>query len=130
MAEKGADRGCDRKVSPQKMLGDQHRRGALEYVADKGRGSQPLAAGAQNVGGADIAGANGTKVGAAAELRQQDAERDRAAQIAEDESRDEGRKPLHGDSVLFRSSPRKLESSTGHGNKLGPACPRMSLIKN
>ena len=46
-----------------------------------------LLPGAQHVGGADIAGADAADVGRAGEPRQQDAERDRAAQIAEHQGR-------------------------------------------
>ena len=59
----------------------------LSMSPSKRRGGEPLAAGAQHVGGADIAGADAAQVGRAGEPRQQNAERDRAAQIAEDERR-------------------------------------------
>ncbi len=66
-----------------KMRGDKNGERALEHVADKRRRGQILAAGAQHIGGADIAGADGADVAAAGRARDDEAERDRAEQIAE-----------------------------------------------
>ena len=69
------------------MRHDQHRDGAFEHVAEQGRGGQAFAAGAQHVGGADIARADRADVASAGEPGQDQAERDRAEQIADDERR-------------------------------------------
>src|ERR1700719_2552640 len=87
MAEKGAQRSNDRGVAIKNMRDDQYRRGALEHVAEQGRDGEALAAGAQNIGGADIAGADRAQIRRAGEPRQQNAERNRAAQIAEHQNR-------------------------------------------
>ncbi len=83
MAEKRAEAGDQREIAIEQGRRHQHRDGALEHVAQKRRGRKRLAAGAQHIGGADIAGADGAEVLRARKPRQDDAERDRAAQIAE-----------------------------------------------
>ena len=60
MAEEGADRGERRElrlVRPDQP-GEQHRGGALGGVEQQGRGGEPLAAGPQHIGRADIARAD------------------------------------------------------------------------
>ena len=52
--------------------------GALEHVAEQRRCGEPLVAGAQHVGRADIAGADRADVAGAGEPRQNQAERNRA----------------------------------------------------
>ena len=86
MAEEGAQAGDQRGVGRRKMRGEQDRGGALERVAQQGRGREALAAGAQHIGGADIARADGAHVGPAGGARQDQPERDRAEQIADHES--------------------------------------------
>src|SRR5262249_58029211 len=56
---------------------------ALERVAQERQRGQPLAAGTQHVGGADIAGPDGADVASAGEPREQKTEWDRAQKIAE-----------------------------------------------
>ena len=58
---------------------------ALQRVEQQGGGRQPLVAGAQHVGRADIARADLAHVAQPGHARQQQAERDRAEQIAEDQ---------------------------------------------
>ena len=58
----------------------------LSMSPSKRRRGELLVAGAQHIGGADIAGADRAQVLRAGEPRQDDAERDGAAQIAEHES--------------------------------------------
>ena len=72
------------------MRGQQNRGGALEHVAEKRGGGERLAAGAQHIGGADIAGADRAQIGPAGRARQHDAEGDRAEQVAEREGEREG----------------------------------------
>ena len=65
------------------MLDDKHRQRAFERIAEEGRRGEALAAGAQHIGGADVAGAERPDVGRAGKPRQDEAERDRATEIAE-----------------------------------------------
>ena len=60
-------------------------RGALEHVTEERRRGEPLAAGAQHIGGADIAGADAADVGRAGQPRDDEAKRNRAEQVAERE---------------------------------------------
>ena len=85
MAEKSAEAGDERGIGSGEMRREQNRGGALERVAQQGRGGQTLAAGAQHIGGADIAGADGADVGRAGGARQDQPERNRAEQIADRE---------------------------------------------
>src|SRR5260221_13160296 len=70
------------------------------------RRREPLAAGAQQVGCANLAGADGADVGGAGEPRQDQSERGRAAEITESERRGLGRQQRrvepwrHGRSLL------------------------------
>ena len=59
--------------------------GAFQHVEQQRRGGEPLVAGAQHIGRADIAGADVAHVAKAGGAGQQQAERDRAEQIAESE---------------------------------------------
>ena len=85
MPEEGAEPGDEAGVAAEPPCGKQHRDGALEHVAEQRRGGEPLAAGAQHIGGADIAGADGADVLRAGEPREHEPERDRAEQIADNE---------------------------------------------
>ena len=68
VAEEGAEPGDERGVaSPPNASRDQHRGGALEHVAEQRRGGEALAAGAQHIGRADIAGADRADVAEAGE---------------------------------------------------------------
>ena len=85
MAEKGTGRGDECELASAEMFHHQHRQRALERIAKKRCGCETLASGAQHIGGADIAGADGADVGGAGKPRQDEAEWDRAAEIAERE---------------------------------------------
>ena len=71
-----------RQIGPDR-LGGQHRRGALGRVEQQGRRRQPLAAGPQHVGRADIARADRADVAEPGDPGQHQPERDRAQHIAE-----------------------------------------------
>jgi hypothetical protein len=86
MTEEGAEAGNKRRVGRRIMRCEQNRGGALERIAQQGRGGEALAPGTQHVGRADIARADGADVGPAGRARQQQSERDRAEQIADGES--------------------------------------------
>jgi hypothetical protein len=80
MAEKGACAG-QRCPIGRKRARDQHRRRALAHVEQQRRRRQPLAAGAQHVGGADIARSDRAQITRAGKPREKQAERDRAEEI-------------------------------------------------
>src|SRR5262249_19600777 len=120
VAEKGA--GCGRQCelvgeiaifAAVVGIDEQHGERALERIADKRRRGEPLVAGAQHVGRAGIAGADGADVGGAGEARQDQPERDRAAEIAEGQRRGVGRQQRriepwrHGHSLLPLVAPAK-----------------------
>src|SRR5262245_65419116 len=122
MSEEGAGRGRQRELVVEiaifaavVVIDQQYRERALERIADERRRREPLAAGAQHVGRADIAGADGADVGGAGEPRQDQSERDRAAEIAEAERRGVGRQQRriepwrHGHSLLPHVSPAKAD---------------------
>ena len=62
---------------------DEHGRGALERIEQQRQRGEALVAGAQHVGGADVAGADVAHVAEAGRARQKIAEGDRAEQVAE-----------------------------------------------
>ena len=64
------------------MRGEQHGGGALRGVEQQRQRGEPLAARAQHVGRADIAGADLAQIAEPGELGEDQAERDRAEQIA------------------------------------------------
>ena len=68
------------------MARDQDGGRAFQRVAQQRRGREPLAAGAQHIGGADIAGADCADVAEARRAGEDQAEGDRAEQIADDEA--------------------------------------------
>ena len=72
-------------ASSPTLAGDQHRHHALQRIEQQGGGRQPLAAGAQHVGRADIARADLADVAQPRGAGQQQAERDRAQQVAQQE---------------------------------------------
>ena len=82
MAKKGAERGEERGAR-RKTGNDPNRDGTLQEIEEKGQRGQILAAGAKNVGRANIAGADRAEVCSARHARQNEAERNRAANIAE-----------------------------------------------
>src|ERR1700719_3476728 len=119
MAEKGAQRSNDRGVAIKNMRDDQYRRGALEHVAEQSRDGEALAAGAQNIGGADIAGADRAQIRRASKPREQNAERNRAAQIAEDEGG--GEFDQHGGRSDRARFPAALARRKARGKRVGGA---------
>ncbi len=90
MSDKGAKSGRKREVVAIEA-GERDGGGALQRVTQQGRGSEPLAAGAQHVGGADIARPYRADVAQARQMREDDAERNRAKQIAETQRERAGR---------------------------------------
>ena len=87
MTEQSAKRGVERRIAAKNKAGHRDGGGAFENIAGKCCGGQQLAAGAQHIGGADIAGADIAQIGCASEPGQQKAERYRTAQITEDQGR-------------------------------------------
>src|SRR5262249_18819458 len=85
VTEKSAEAGNHCGLSPPKMLGDEHRRRALERVAKEGRSRKAFAASAQHVGRADIAGAHGAEGLRAGKACEDQAERNGAAEVTEDQ---------------------------------------------
>ena len=67
MTEQSAKRGAERGIAAENKAGHGDGGGAFENIAGKRCGGQQLAAGAQHIGGADIAGADITQVGRAGE---------------------------------------------------------------
>ena len=58
-----------RRLSPHDDAAEEDRDGSLGAVAEHGRCREPLVAGAEHVGGADVAGADGADVAEAGEAR-------------------------------------------------------------
>ncbi len=88
VSEEGAERGDHGGLrAAQRQARDGDGDGALQHVADQGCGGEALAAGAQHIGRADIAGADGADVAGARDFRQDQAERDRAEQVADHKRR-------------------------------------------
>lgn len=83
MAKKSAERGEEHGGARRNMGNGQNRDGPLQEIEEEGQRGQILAAGAQNVGRANIAGSDRAKVRRARRARQNDAERNRPASIAE-----------------------------------------------
>ena len=96
MAEEGA-RGAGElgRRAEQQTGAATDRRRRLQRVEDKGRGGEVLAAGAQHVGRADVARADRAQIPGAGEARQDQTERDRAEQVAEDEGVKIGERQRH-----------------------------------
>ena len=102
MAEKGAD-GCRRhrrlaRGRRHEIGDDEDRDGRLQGIGDEGRGGQILAPRAQHVRRADVAGADRAQVRRTGRARQQQPERNRAAEIAERQGQNDDqiqRSPLH-----------------------------------
>src|SRR6478609_7328978 len=84
VAEKRAERSQHRRVGAAEIARDDHRDRALQHVADQRRRGEALAPGAQHIGGADIAGADRAQVLRSRQLGEDQPERNRAEQIAED----------------------------------------------
>src|ERR1700755_1713189 len=85
MTEKGAKRGEEASIWKQNPTRQRYGCCAFEHVAKESRGCEFLIAGAQNVGGADIAGTDRAQVLRAREPRQDDAKWNGATQIAKAE---------------------------------------------
>jgi hypothetical protein len=88
MTEKGAEAGPDRQVR-RKMACYQHGGRALQRIEQQCRGGKALVAGAQNIGGADVAGADLAHIAKSGSAGEQKPERNRAQEIAEHERWDE-----------------------------------------
>src|ERR1700730_17701511 len=113
MAEKRTDRGDNRDVMTEPVAGDEDGDRALEHVANERHRRQTFAAGAEHVGGADIAGADAAQIRPAGKPRQQNAEWNRAAQITEDQSCGAVGEGLdHRGSLLVIASEAKQSSLT------------------
>ncbi len=82
MAQDNAQPG-DQRRQRRARLGDGHGDGALAHIQHQGQRRQSLAAGAQHVGGADIARPDLADVAEAGDSAQHQPERDRAQQVAE-----------------------------------------------
>ena len=82
----GGDRCC--LLAP--ASGDQHRRPAFGQIEHQGQCRRTLAAGAQDVGGADIARADPADVAQTGEPGHQQTGRDRAQQVAQNHSGEQG----------------------------------------
>jgi len=93
VAEEGADARRHRRALAGEVPRQEDRHRALQRVAEEGGERQPLAAGPQHVGGADVARADLADVAEPGGARQDEAEGDRAEAVAEDEG-DENRE--HG----------------------------------
>src|SRR5262245_7161457 len=110
-------------LAPVIPIDEQDGEGAFERIADQRRRGQALAAGAQHVGGADIAGAEGANVLRAGEPRQHQPERDGTAEVAEEESRRISRQQRriepwrHGGSLPFVPA---NAGTQGHGPGVYP----------
>ena len=83
MAKKSAERGEEHGGARRKISDAQNRDGSLQEIEEKGQRGQILAAGAQNIGRANIAGADRAQVLGARRARQDEAKRNCAANIAE-----------------------------------------------
>ena len=83
MAEDRARRRREPRLGPEEKRSEDDGERRFQRVEDQRRRREALAPGAQNVGRADIARADRPQVAGAEEARQNDAERDRAEQIAE-----------------------------------------------
>src|SRR5262249_55876327 len=81
--QESAEPSAERKLAAPPVARHEHRRRALEHVAEKRGGGEPLVSCAQHVGGAEIAGDDRAKTLRAGEPRQERTKRNRAAQIAE-----------------------------------------------
>src|SRR5208283_1025156 len=97
MAEKRPERGGEHGGARCEMGDGQNRDRSLQKIKQKGQRRQILAAGAQNIGRADIAGTDRAEVRGSGETSQNEPERDRAAKIAEEK----GENTLkHGGTIL------------------------------
>src|SRR5258707_10221115 len=87
VADDRGEAGEERRRAPEQPAGEKHSRRAFQGVAEKGGKREFAPPRAQNVGRADVAGANGADVAEPGHAREDQAERDRAEQIAESERR-------------------------------------------
>ncbi len=83
VAEKSAEPRRHRRQRTGIPGGDKHGGGALQHIEQKGGGGKALVAGAQHIGRADIAGADGAHIAEAGGPSEQQSERDRSQQITE-----------------------------------------------
>ena len=99
MTENGAKPGEHREIAVRERRHHQHGRGAFQHVAEQSGGGQRLVAGAQHIGRTDIAGADAADVLHPREPREDHAEWDRAAEIAEQQGAGGGAKRRREDGV-------------------------------
>src|SRR5690606_15148917 len=90
VSEHRADGGESRCLGPPPPR-EPNRQKAFRAVEQQRRRREPLAAGAQHVGGADVARADGANVAPSGRLGEQQPERNRAERVAEQE----GEQPVH-----------------------------------
>src|SRR5689334_12901965 len=99
VAEEGTEPREHGEILSAEPIGHQHRGGALERVEDQRRSGESFAAGAQHIGGADVAGSDRADIPGAGEPREDEPERNRAEQIAETEGGrviGQGERPVDG----------------------------------
>ncbi len=107
--EHGGERGHGLKIADLHVGGKQKSKqraevdgaAALEHVEQKGGRAQARAAGAKNVGGADVPAADGTDILVAEQAHQHVAHRNGAKQIAEDAHKQDGK---HHDESEFNTT--------------------------
>ncbi len=87
MTEKGAEAGRHGRVRTE-MRSHPDGGGALQQVEQERERGKALVAGAQDIGGADIAGADLTEIAEPGELGEEQSEGDGAEQIAEREAQE------------------------------------------
>src|SRR5690606_14623502 len=110
MADEGGEAGEHGAVLAAQRAAEQHRRRTLEGVTEKGEAGERLVAGAQDIGCADIAGADGADIAEPAEAGQEQAEGDRAEQIAGGNG---GEKPRIGEVEMHAAKAPVLRRSGG-----------------
>jgi len=82
MAQHGGEASEDFALGRQKVTRQQNCGRAFGAVTQQGQGRRPFLAGAQHIGGADIAGADLAHIAAAGNPGEKQSKRDRAQDIA------------------------------------------------
>ena len=103
--------------SPAKWRASSDRKRSLQAVEQKRRGREILATGPQHVGRADVARPDGADVGGAGQPRQQQAERDRAEEVAEAGGRQSCRSPSR--SIIRSRPPARTRAASTAGAAAG-----------
>src|SRR5690606_9280132 len=121
MADEGAEAGDDREVAPPAAR-DEHRDGALQGIEEKGESGEPLVAGAQHIGGADVAGADLSYVAHSRGARDEEAERNGAEQVAEGERcKQHWQARLPDDRIRHDTPPQTARDGVQAENTVRPA---------